>query len=323
MMLRAAGRPRPRAHQRAARARRARARRRAGAATAIGLLLRDSVAAGAPRGREGARQARRRRRGRAAPDLVGALGDVEAEVADEAASETLGRPRRARAGRADPRPRDGERGGRAAGRRADRQAAATRPAILIEAFRSPAVNVQVNAALGLGLLGRERVGAGLAALHGARTGGDARTREAVRRALDMIEPRGPDRPEAGHDRRLRGSRSLVGGGAREAQGRRSSAVGVADSDRPTCRTAATSCARTRPRRSARSARRRPARRARSACGCATTPPRVRLAAAQALDKLGDAAVVETADDLVGALRDSDDKVAAGVRRGAPRAQGQA
>src|SRR5204862_4043170 len=61
--------------------------------------------------------------------------------------------------------------------------------LLVDAFRSPAVNVQVNAALGLGLLGAARVGAGLATLHGARTGGDARTREAVRRALEMIEPK--------------------------------------------------------------------------------------------------------------------------------------
>src|SRR5690606_22255382 len=40
--------------------------------------------------------------------------------------------------------------------------------------------------------------------------------------------------------------------------------------------------------------------------------RVRLAAAQALDRIGDAAVLETADDLVGALRDGDDKVAEAV-----------
>src|SRR5206468_345997 len=38
-------------------------------------------------------------------------------------------------------------------------------------------------------------------------------------------------------------------------------------------------------------------------------PRVRLSAAQAIDKLGDAVVIETADYLVGALGDSDAKVA--------------
>ena len=36
---------------------------------------------------------------------------------------------------------------------------------------------------------------------------------------------------------------------------------------------------------------------------------MRLAAAQALDRIGDAAVIETADYLVGALRDADEKVA--------------
>ena len=66
--------------------------------------------------------------------------------------------------------------------------------VLTEAFRSPAVNVQVNAALGLGMLGKARVGVGLAALHGARTGGDARTREAVRKALEMISPSGKTGP---------------------------------------------------------------------------------------------------------------------------------
>src|SRR5580692_5924831 len=63
--------------------------------------------------------------------------------------------------------------------------------ILCEAFESPAVNVQVNAALGLGMLGPKRVGKGRKALEGARTGGDARTREAVRAALEVLD--GPKR----------------------------------------------------------------------------------------------------------------------------------
>lgn len=61
-------------------------------------------------------------------------------------------------------------------------------ACLARAFSSPAVNVQVNAALGLGLLGPKHVGAGRRVLEAARTGGDARTRQAVFEALIMLEP---------------------------------------------------------------------------------------------------------------------------------------
>src|SRR5262249_42283269 len=63
--------------------------------------------------------------------------------------------------------------------------------ILCDAFESPAVNVQVNAAIGLGMLGAKRVGKGRKALEGARTGGWERTREAVRKALEMLD--GPRR----------------------------------------------------------------------------------------------------------------------------------
>ena len=55
--------------------------------------------------------------------------------------------------------------------------------ILVDAFASPAVNTQVNAALALGMLGKN-VGKGKKALEGARTGGDARTRKAVFEALE-------------------------------------------------------------------------------------------------------------------------------------------
>src|SRR5258706_177748 len=43
--------------------------------------------------------------------------------------------------------------------------------------------------------------------------------------------------------------------------------------------------------------------------CRDDSPKVRLAAVQALDKLGDAAVIETADDLVKVLGDTDATVA--------------
>ncbi|MEM9491764.1 MAG: HEAT repeat domain-containing protein, partial [Myxococcota bacterium] len=57
--------------------------------------------------------------------------------------------------------------------------------ILCQAFTSPAGNVRVNAALGLGWLGPDRIGRGRELLEEARTGGDARTRAAVREALEM------------------------------------------------------------------------------------------------------------------------------------------
>jgi len=58
--------------------------------------------------------------------------------------------------------------------------------ILCDAIESPAENVQVNAAIGLGMLGDKRAGsAGRKALETRRTGGFARTREAVFKALAM------------------------------------------------------------------------------------------------------------------------------------------
>lgn len=59
--------------------------------------------------------------------------------------------------------------------------------ILCDAFDSPAENVQVNAAMGIGMLGEKRAGsAGRKKLEGARTGGFARTREAVFKALAAL-----------------------------------------------------------------------------------------------------------------------------------------
>jgi hypothetical protein len=60
--------------------------------------------------------------------------------------------------------------------------------ILCDAFDSPAENVQVNAAMGIGMLGEKRAGsAGRKKLEGARTGGFARTREAVFKALAALK----------------------------------------------------------------------------------------------------------------------------------------
>jgi hypothetical protein len=58
--------------------------------------------------------------------------------------------------------------------------------ILCDAIESPAENVQVNVAIGLGMLGESRAGvAGRKALETRRTGGFARTREAVFKGLAM------------------------------------------------------------------------------------------------------------------------------------------
>ncbi|MDQ3296552.1 MAG: HEAT repeat domain-containing protein [Myxococcota bacterium] len=273
------------------------------AAKSIGLLLRDSVE---PVRREAARALGKLGAGaiEAAPELVAALGDGEAGVA-EAASETLealGDQVR------DALLRGLETGSEVHGLRVGALIAKLPQAAeaLTEAFKSPAVNVQVNAALGLGLLGRDRAAFGVPSLHRARTGGDARTRDAVRRALEMIEPRGETGPrhigiEGFEERFLTAAdfekhKSAMGSVAIDDlvshlqdgrdHVRANAALGLAAIG-PTAAPAARSIG----------------------VRLRDDSPRVRVAAAQALDRIGDAAVLETADDLVGALRDPDATVA--------------
>jgi HEAT repeat protein len=243
----------------------------------------------------------------AAPDLTGALGDAEAEVA-EAAAETL---EALGAQAQDALVRGLETGSETGGWRVGELISKLPGAaeLLTDVFRSPAVNVQVNAALGLGMLGRDRVGAGLAALHGARTGGDARTREAVRRAREMINPAGKSGPAAvsveGFEERFLAAADLEKSKALLEQVGVSDLVEYLHDGRDVVRAnAAAALGALGP----------------AAAGAATSlgvrlrddAPRVRLSAAQALDKLGDAAVVETAGDLVRALGDTDAKIAEAV-----------
>ena len=280
------------------------------AAKAMGLLLRDSVSAVR---REVAKALGKLGTGAldAAADLVGALGDAEADVAD-AAAETL-EPLGDRA--QDALVRGLETGSEAHGIRVGELIGKLPRAaeILVEAFRSPAVNVQVNAALGLGGLG-SRVGAGLEALRDARTRGDARTRAAVRRALDVLEAKGETGPKPltvdGFEDRV-----LAAGELDKAKAELER-VGVAElvahlqDGRDVVRSNAATALGVLGAAAA------------SAAGSLGVrlrddAARVRLSAAQALDRIGDAAVIETANDLVGALRDVEAKnaeVVAGILR---------
>ena len=272
------------------------------AAAAMGLLMRDSVAqvrreVAKSLGKLGTEAVG------AANDLVGALGDAEAEVA-EAAHETLA-PLGGNV--LDALVKGLETGSEEGGRRVGELFAKIGNAahVLTEAFKSPAVNVQVNSALAMGMLGK-KVGAGLTALHNARTGGDARTRDAVRRALDMIEPRGATGPKTvaveGFETRFLSAADLEK--AKVEVGN----VGVADltghlqDGREIVRANAATALGVIGAGAASAAR---------SLGTMLRDDsaRARLAAAQALDKIGDPAVIETADDLVGALGDVDDKVA--------------
>ena len=271
------------------------------AASAMGVLLKDSVAS--------VRREVAKALGKLGPDaidaapfLVGALGDSEDEVAEEASAtvEAFG------ATALDALLKGLETGGEMHGRRvAELITKLPRAAdLLTEAFKSPAVNVQVNAAAGLGMLGKRISSAGLAALHGARTGGDMRTRAAVRAALDIIEARGDTGPKqvtvGGFEERFMTMAELDKAKAELEK------IGVADltahlvDGRDVVRANAA-----------------------AALGVLGAPSavssmqlgvllrddsaRVRLSAAQALDRIGDPAVIETADSLVGALRDPDEK----------------
>jgi HEAT repeat protein len=176
------------------------------------------------------------------------------------------------------------------------------------------VNVQVNAALGLGMLGKDRVGKGRKALEGARTGGWERTREAVRAALEMLDgPRktGPDAIE------IDGFESKILEPAAFADPSKLSVEDLAQyliDGRPIVRAnAATGLG----------AVGAPAVGALSGIAVLMRDDdmRVRIAAANAIDKLGDDAVKEAAPFLVGALRgDADVAKAVGKVLGARKAR---
>ncbi|HEX5061425.1 MAG TPA: HEAT repeat domain-containing protein [Kofleriaceae bacterium] len=274
------------------------------AATAMGLLMRDSVAS--------VRRETAKSLGKlgveavaAAPDLVGALGDSDGEVA-EAASDTL----EALGERAlEALVKGLEAGGEEHGRRVAALIVKLPRAadILTDQFKnSPAVNVQVNAAAGLGMFGKSITAAGLAALHGARTGGDVRTRTAVRAALDIIETRGDTGPKqvsiGGFEDRFLTLAELDKVKADVEKAGVGDLTAYLTDGRDVVRANAALGLGVLGAASQGSA---------LALGVLLRDDaaKVRLGAAQALDRIGDAAVTETADYLVGALRDSDEKVA--------------
>lgn len=275
------------------------------AAKAMGLLMRDSTPAVR---RDVAKALGKLGEGAvgAAPDLVGALGDKEDDVAEAAAEtlESLGdKVREALVAGLEA---GNEQGGRRVGELIGKLPGAA--ALLVEAFGGPAVNVQVNAALALGMLGPDRVGPGMAALLGARTGGDSRTRDAVRRALDVLGPKGPVGPKTvaieGFEERVLAAAELEKAKAEIEK------VGVGDliqhlmDGRDPVRANAAAALGVLGSAAAGAAR---------SLGVLLRDdsPRVRLAAAQAIDRLGDAAVIEVGDDLVRALGDVEAKVADG------------
>ncbi|MEJ7604160.1 MAG: HEAT repeat domain-containing protein [Kofleriaceae bacterium] len=265
-----------------------------GAASTLGVRLRDD----APGVRLAAAHALDRLGDAAvvetAGDLVGALGDGDAKNAEAVAGILRGRKARVLSalvrGLETDDPTHGRRIVEVIGALPD----ATE--ILCDAFESPAVNVQVNAATGLGLLGPERVGRGRKVLEGARTGGFEPTRMAVRKALETLDgPRstGPTRIEIdGFEDRVLDAAAVAPAAVNL---RVEDLVPYLQDGRAIARAnGATALGAIGP----------------AAAGfasslgvlCRDDDPRVRIAAANALDKLGDDAVKETASFLVGALR---------------------
>jgi HEAT repeat protein len=268
----------------------------------LGLLLRDSVAqvrreVALALGKLGPAAVD------AAPELVAALGDAEPDVVEATIDTISGLGPGAQEALLRGLDAGDETHGLRVGELLGKLPRAAE--LLAEAFKSPAVNIQVNAALALGMLG-DRVGVGLPLLYGARTGGDARTREAVRRALEMIAPKRDEGPrgiaiEGFEERALSAADLEKGKAAIEAAGAGALVAHLIDGRDAVRANAAAALGVLGPAAASTA----------SALGVRLRDDaaRVRLAAAQALDRIGDAAVVETAGDLVGALRDGDDKVA--------------
>jgi uncharacterized protein YdbL (DUF1318 family) len=167
--------------------------------------------------------------------------------------------------------------------------------ILVDAIEGAAVNTQVNAALGLGMLGKDRVGKGRKALEERRTGADVRTRQAVFAALEALDGPRKSGPGAitvdGFETRILAA-DAFGDGKTLHVG--DLAAYLQDGRAVVRANAATALGSIGA----------PAMPAVSGMGVLMRDDdmRVRIAAAQAVDRLGDDAVREVGDFLVGALR---------------------
>jgi HEAT repeat protein len=272
------------------------------AARNLGLLLRDSARAVRL---EAAKALGKIGKGAidAGADLCGALGDAEEEVVEAAFATLESWGETAAEALAKGLETGSEAGGRKVGELLAKLSNA--PGLLAEAFKGPAVNAQVNAALGMAWLGNSRLGAHKELLLNSRTGGDARTRAAVREALDRLDPKGAVGPKAltidGFEVRFLSAADMEKGKAELANAVPDLVMYLQDGRDIVRSNAALGLG----------AVGAPAAGAALSLGvlCRDDSPRVRMSAVQAIDKLGDAVVIEDADYLVGVLGDTDAKVA--------------
>jgi HEAT repeat protein len=235
----------------------------------------------------------------AAPALVRALGDQDPEVvaAAEAAVGRLGET--ASSALADGLDTSSEAHGVRVATILGRLA--NGPTLLVAALRSTSIDVRIHAAHGLASVGRPRVD--LRALATTSDGGNARLRAATSRALAALDPQPDRRPPriavAGFYERALVEKDItavkdvaalaahLGDANPIVRANAALALGtLGDAALPTSE--------------------------QLAVGLRDDAPEVRLAAARALDRIGDAAVAITIADLLAALRDGDDALAAQV-----------
>jgi hypothetical protein len=183
------------------------------------------------------------------------------------------------------------------------------PTRLCDALASTSVNVQVHAAIGLAALGAARGGSALAALGAATTSGNARVRAAVARAIAAIAPR-PDRslpPLAidGFEQRVLAEADLARAKDALAAAGAAGLVARLSDARPAVRANAAFGLGIVASSGSGSAGD-PAGLADALAVCLRDDAaEVRLAAARALDRLGEPAIAACAPDVVGALRGAD------------------
>lgn len=239
----------------------------------------------------------------AAPELVRVLDDVDPLVVATAEATLAGLGAAAAPALVDGLDTPSEpRGARVAaliGRLADGAS------LLAEALASTSVDIRIHAATGLGALGKARAGAGaLHALSAATIHKNARLRAAAGKAVALLDPR-PDRapPKVaidGFETRALAEPELAAGKAALAAAGVAGLAGHLGDARTVVRVNAAHALGALGAEAAAEA---------LAVALRDDAPEVRLAAARALDRLGEPAVVAAAPDLVRALRDADAQLA--------------